>query len=550
MRTLRWITMLAAGWTVAVLMPELHGQGFTGTSTAGTNTVSTTVTTTTTTTRRPPIEYVDADLRDVVRALARQAGMNVIVGEDVTGKVTTRLVDVPIEQALKIILESKGYVLTFGDGVYQVRSKASIANEPTETRIVTLKNTGTKTIEPILKQLISRQGKVQTDDRSSSVIITDTPTALKTLMPIIEALDTPTPQVMIEFRLLETTKNPILNTGIDWSGLYDNTITLQDPVTPGTYSALGFIAATTGHLNFIPGAATLTANELSATFNYLIQNTDTELLANPRVVTTDNTPAQIKIIDEEPIPNFQFNSTTASFVLSGFDYKNIGAMLKVTPHVNKDQFITLDLIPEFTSVAGNRTFVLGAGAGSSVTIPVVSKRNIESRVVIKSGETLALGGLIQKNGDYTYTKVPILGDIPIAGYAFKSSDKSKTKKNLLFFITPTIIPGGGKTGLEDQYAQLKGERADDFVDNRSWLGNGKGYQIIDFGDVADSNHPEEYDFEYGPQVHVTGPDEKAIPTTSAEIYRQRQKEKEKALKSASETPEPIYVAPRLTPSLR
>lgn len=550
MNTLRWITMLAAGWTVAAFMPELHGQSSpVPAPAAGTNTVTQT-TATPAPTRRPPIEYVDADLRDVVRALARQAGMNVIVGEDVSGKVTTRLVDVPIEQALKIILESKGYVLTYGDGVYQVRSKASIANEPTETRIVTLKNAGTKSIEPILKQLISRQGKVQTDDRSSSVIITDTPTAMKTLLPIVEALDTPTPQVMIEFRLLETSKNPILNTGIDWSGLYDNTITLEDPAAAGTYSALSFITAGTGHLNFIPGAATLTANELSATFNYLIQNTDTELLANPRVVTTDNTPAQIRIIDEEPIPNFQFNSTTASFVLSGFDYRNIGAMLSVTPHVNKDQFITLDLVPEFTSRAGNRTFVLGAGAGSSVTIPVVATRHIESRVVIKSGETLALGGLIQKNGDYTYTKVPILGDIPIAGYAFRSSDKSKTKKNLLFFITPTIIPGGGKTGLEDQYAQLKGERADDFADNRSWLGNAKGYQIIDFGDVAGSNTPEEYDFEYGPQTHITGPDEKAIPTTSAEIRRQREQAKEKALERAEDAPAPISVAPRLTPSLR
>jgi type IV pilus assembly protein PilQ len=546
MKTQRWITMLA-GMMAGVLLPALHGQ--IAPLPSATNTVTqTTTTTTTTTTRRPPIEYVDADLRDVVRALARQAGMNVIVGEDVTGKVTTRLVDVPIEQALKIILESKGYVLTYGDGVYQVRSKASIANEPTETRIVTLKNTSTKNIEPIMKQLISRQGKIQTDERSSSVIVTDTPTALKTLVPIIEALDTPTPQVMIEFRLLETTKNPILNTGIDWSGLYDNTITLATPGGVTGYAAALINAG--GGIHFIPGAATLSANELSATFNYLIQNTDTELLANPRVVTTDNTPAQIKIIDEEPIPNFQFNSTTASFVLSGFDYKNIGATLKVTPHVNKDQFVTLDLVPEFTSRAGNRTFILGAGAGSSVTIPVVATRNIESRVVIKSGETLALGGLIQKNGDYTYTKVPILGDIPLLGYAFKSSDKSKTKKNLLFFITPTIIPSGGKTGLEDQYAQLKGERADDFADNRSWLGNGKGYQIIDFGDVADSKTPEEYDFEYGSEVHVTGPNEKAIPTTSAEIYRQRQKEKERALKAASEYRQPIVVAPRLTPRLR
>jgi len=545
MKTERWTMMLAAVLMAAALMPELHGQA---TALPGSVTNTVTQTTTTTQTRRPPIEYVDADLRDVVRALARQAGMNVIVGEDVTGKVTTRLVDVPIEQALKIILESKGYVLTYGDGVYQVRSKASIANEPTETRIVTLKNTGTKTIEPILKQLISRQGKIQTDERSSSVIVTDTPTAMKTLIPIIEALDTPTPQVMIEFRLLETTKNPILNTGIDWSGLYDNTITLQDPVTSGSYFA--DLIATGGGIQFIPGAATLTANELSATFNFLIQNTDTELLANPRVVTTDNTPAQIKIIDEEPIPNFQFNSTTASFVLSGFDYKNIGATLRVTPHVNKDQFITLDLVPEFTSRAGNRTFILGAGAGSSVTIPVVATRHIESRVVIKSGETLALGGLIQKNGDYTYTKVPILGDIPIAGYAFKSADKSKTKKNLLFFITPTIIPSGGKTGLEDQYAQLKGERADDFADNRSWLGNGKGYQIIDFGDVWDSKKSEEYDFEYGPEVHVTGPDEKPVPTTSEGIYRARQDAKEKALKDAGQSSTPISVAPRLAPSLR
>ncbi|MBV9463871.1 MAG: hypothetical protein JO317_06545 [Verrucomicrobiae bacterium] len=494
--------------------------------------------------RRNVIEYVDADLRDVVRAMSRQAGMNVLVGEDVSGRVTTRLVDIPIEQALKIILESKGYVMSYDNGVYQVRSKASLANEPTETRIITLKNTSTAVIAPIVTQLMSRQGKVQLDGRSNSIILTDTPSSLKTMVPILEALDTPTPQVMIEFRLLETSKNPLLNTGIKWSGLTDGTykVNIKD------YDLSKILAG--GPTAFAAGATILTTPELTATLNFLVKNTDSELLANPRVVTTDNTPATIKIVDQEPIPNFQFNSTTASFVLSGFDYKDIGATLKATPHVNRDEFITLDLQPEFSNSAVSRTFSLGAGGGGSVDIPVISTRNVQSQVVIKSGHTLALGGLMQKNGSYAYSKLPILGDIPLIGYAFRSSDKNKTKRNLLFFITPTIIPSGGKTGLEDQIAQLKGNRLDDFVDGQSWLGNAKGYQIIDFGQVVKSR-PEEYDFERNLPMRISGPDEPLAPTTTSARNAERDAAKEKALMEAlEENAEPVQVTPHLAPSVR
>ena len=558
MKIKKILTVLLAAALTGAAGPALYGQTApAGAASGPTNTVTATSTAVASPPKNPPIEYTGADLSDVIRSLARKAGMNIILGDDVKGTVTTRLVDVPIEQALKTILESKGYVMTYSDGVYQIRSKASIANEPTETRIITLTNATTKGIEAIVKQLIGRGGRVQIDDRSRSIIISDTPSSLKNILPIIQALDTPTPQVMIEFRLLETSKNPILNTGVRWSGLADNTFTLHGTGADGEFESDFFTSSgariITGPL-FIPGAATLTANELSATLNFLISNTDTDLLANPKVVTTDNTAANIRIVRQQPIPNFQFNSSTASFVLSGFDYVDIGTILQVTPHVNRDQFVTLDLRPEFSSSSEDATFDLGTAGGGTVAIPIIARRNVDTHVVIKSGETLALGGLIQNDGSYSYSKVPLLGDIPLIGYAFKSADKQKVKRNLLMFITPTIIPSGGKTGLEDQITQLKGNKMDDFADNHSWLGNAKGYQIIDFGQVVE-DEPLEYDFESPQRPRVTGPDEQPIPTTSSAQRDQRRRLKEEALDQAvedgaEEQAEPVNVSPMISPRLR
>jgi len=169
----------------------------------------------------------------------------------------------------------------------------------------------------------------------------------------------------------------------------------------------------------------------------LSQDTDTELLANPRVVTTDNGNAKISISTEFPIPQFQYNQQIGALQISGFTYKDIGIILTVTPRINKDEFITLEVTPEASSQNGFAT--LGSGGGSSVQIPIVDTRNAKTIVLIKSGHTLAIGGMTRQDTSDSYTKVPIMGDLPGLGPLFRSKSLSKLKRDLYIFLTPTII---------------------------------------------------------------------------------------------------------------
>ncbi len=452
--------------------------------------------------KKPTLNFENADLRVVLQALSKTAGMSLIIPDDVKGTITARLVDIPIEKALKTILESKGYSLIELDGVYQVKSKESIAAEPTRTDFYQFTNATAKEAKPTVDKLLTKAGNAQLDDRSNTLIITDVPSNLAKIQPILKILDTATPQVLIETKLMEMTRNPRETIGVNWQSLASYQIDLASPTAAstgtgssnvssgrliggitrsgdagaiGTASAGrdGGILTTVGQAGY-PMLAVLDAPAFSTTLSFLMQDSDTELLGSPKVITADNKEATIRIATQEPIPNFTFNQQTASFVISGFEFKDVGNVLRVTPHVNRDSFITLDVEPQVSTAqtgANGRTFAL---PGGSVSIPLISIRTLTSRVMVKNGNTLALGGLLEANSTRAYTKVPFLGDLPLLGEIFRSRSLNKQKRNLLIFITPTIVSPDSGTGLEDQYAELK-ELDDDerFAYKRSFIGNAK-----------------------------------------------------------------------------
>ena len=193
----------------------------------------------------------------------------------------------------------------------------------------------------------------------------------------------------------------------------------------------------------------LDAGEASVLFSYLNSDTDTELLANPRIVTTDNGKAKISIATQFPIPQFAFSEQSGSFQISGFEYKDIGIILNVLPRINKNEFVTLEVTPEASSSTENAT--LTSGSGNSVQIPIINTRVATTTVLIKSGNTLAIGGLMRQDISDSYTKVPLFGDLPGVGPLFRSKSLSKTKRDLLIFLTPTIVGPDAQTGYE-QYA--------------------------------------------------------------------------------------------------
>lgn len=464
------------------------------------------------------LTFNNDDLRVVLQAMARQARMSLILPEDIKGTVTARLEDVPVERAMRTILESKGFSLIELDGIWTVKSKSAIEAEPTKSEVFQFTNSTAKDTKTTVEKLLSKApgANVQIDDRSNTLVITDAPSNLSKILPILKTLDTPTPQVLIETRLLEMTRNPQESIGVNWQSLASYQVNLATPTTAlagsgtantssgrlvggitrsGDAGAIG--AANAGRAGGIftlvgaagyPFGAVVDAPQFSTIFSFLMQDSDTELLASPKVITTDNKEAEVTIATREPIPRFTFNPQTASFGIDGFDFIPVGNVLKVTPHVNKDKFITMDVTPSVSTSAPNgRTFLL---PGGSVTIPLISVRTLTTKVMVKSGNTLALGGLLEGNSTRAYSKVPFLGDIPFLGSIFRHRSYSKQKRNLLIFITPTVVGADTGTGLEDQYGQLKEmDENDRFAYKKSIFGNAKPrdqFRASDEAEVATS----------------------------------------------------------------
>jgi general secretion pathway protein D len=229
---------------------------------------------------------------------------------------------------------------------------------------------------------------------------------------------------------------------------------------------------TTGNfLGAISGQfAILSVPQMSATLRLLNEDSDAEFLANPRVVTANNQKAEIKIIRQQPVPQLNFNEQTAQAVFSGFQDKEFGNTLEVTPSINQEEFISLSVKPEISNKVGDQSFSFG---GSVVTSPIIDKRSLNSNVLIRSGNTLAIGGLLQDETIKNRTKVPILGDIPILGYAFQERLNGRSKRNLLVFVTPTILRQSQGTGLEDQVSGLLNS-GEEYADPNGWRNNARG----------------------------------------------------------------------------
>lgn len=492
------------------------------TTTAATSpapTASTTTTTTTNPSSPGPVEpdsvtdnggvgvreFQGDDVGAVLRLLARQAKINMVVSETVAGTVTMRLEDVTALQAVSIIVKAKGLFLDKIDNVYYVKTAAERTAEPTESDNYQFSYARAKDVAPLVAGQLSSKDAPQVDERTNTIFYRETRTNMDNIHKLLVQIDRPTKQVMIEARLVEVNANPKQSYGINWAGTVGSASAPQTfkfgGSTPGGFgivpqtnpvtgvvtntiqpTSLPGVVTSNGHLsptdflfdtarNAIGGQfAILSAPQMSATVTALNEDSDAEFLAHPRVVTADNQQAKIEIVRAQPVPQLNFNEQTATAVFGGFQDKKFGNTLVVKPLVNKDNFITLSVKPEISNKVGDATFTF---AGATVASPVIDTRSLDSNVLIKSGDTLAIGGLLQDEQTKSRTKVPLLGDIPIIGYAFQSRTNERVKRNLLVFVTPTILDARYGTGLEDQVNGLH-HSGEEYADPNGWRNNAKG----------------------------------------------------------------------------
>ncbi|HSP44671.1 MAG TPA: hypothetical protein VLO30_01635 [Chthoniobacterales bacterium] len=424
-------------------------------------------------------EFQGDDVGAVLRLLARQAKINMVVSEAVIGTVTMRLEDVTALQAVAIIVKAKGLFLDKIENVYYIKTGAERTAEPTESDSYQFSYARAKETGPLLAAQLSSKDAPQVDERTNTIFFRETRGNIDNIRKLLVQIDKPTKQVMIEARLVEVTANPKQNFGINWTGTFSNKTVGYGPNTGGDFQFPNSNNHGNNNLfgnfgNLIAGQfAILSVPQFSATLDLLNNDSDAEFLANPRVVTADNMQAKIEIIRNQPVPQLNFNEQTATAVFGGFQDKKFGNTLVVKPSVNKDNFITLAVKPEISNKVGDQLFSIPGGSGGTVASPIIDTRSLDSNVLIKSGDTLAIGGLLQDEVRKNRTKVPGLGDIPVMGYLFQSRANERVKRNLLVFVTPTIVDPNYGTGVEDQVSGLH-HAGEEYADPNGWRNNAKG----------------------------------------------------------------------------
>jgi type IV pilus assembly protein PilQ len=389
------------------------------------------------------LEFRDVDIKDVLRQLAKQYNLNIVFSESVKGLVTVRLANVSVQQALDSIITVNGFAYTKKNNVYKVTTPEEAEREGKMTKLYRLNNADASKLKETLKNVLTADGSIEADVRSNSIIVTDIPAVINKIEGMLPDLDSITPQILIEARLIETSLTNTEKLGINWtttikaSGAARSTTLPFEPQEESAWMKNVFPYDTIGG-SFTLG--TLDFTSLQAIFDFLKTRSETKLIANPRIVTLNNQKATINVGKAIPIPTYERNETTGTWEITGWESEKemVGVNLEVTPQVSPDGRIKLKLKPEVSSI--DRWLKI---EGEDVR-PVTSTRVAETEVQIKDGQTVVIGGLIKNTEATRISKIPILGDIPLLGLLFTrkeiSSESVPTEQtDLLIFITATII---------------------------------------------------------------------------------------------------------------
>ena len=449
------------------------------------------------------IDFPDEEIRSVLRNVADLYELNLVIPDTLVGRTSVKLREVTWEQVFEVVLAPVGYTYVKDTNIIKVVSREELALEPTDTRVFLINFARAEDIHKTIEPLVSPEigGRVQVDVRSNALVITERPSRMDKIQEIIDRLDKPTDQIMIESKFIEASDRDLSNIGVNWASLsgygvqagpfsqtdtsgnnHSNNISGSNGVnntnetnttngtsllnqavvdnltglptsnrsTTSTNIANEVLGESLSTNNLLSGmtagnsfdrmsTSVYSADQFQVVLSALKTDTDVKLVSNPTLVTLNNSEATINIGEDYPIPKFTYNEERGTFEISDIEYKSIGINLNVTPQVNSAGFINLDIQPEVSARAG--TVPLGGASGTEV--PIISTRKTSTHITIKDGYTLAIGGLIESTDTVETSKVPLLGDIPGLGRLFSSESNSLTQRNLIIFITAkTLNPDG------------------------------------------------------------------------------------------------------------
>lgn len=407
--------------------------------------------------KRISVDFRDTPIEDVIRIMAEQSEVDIVKSPNVTGNVTATLTNVPLEEALNNILISHGYGYVASNNMIRIASidELNKASERIESRIYRITYANVGEVEMALKKFISPQGSLSSNPGTSNIIVTDTESRIKAIDTFIEEIDRITPQIEVEARIYDITSQNKSDIGVEWNVGRDTsfnnlsstgTTTLTTP--PGSVGVnpagminpfmTGVFTGNTGKTVGTTGVFTFgwLANNLDIDVMLRAQKNviDAKLLANPKILVLDNEDAKIEITSE--IPYQELTQTSGGGDIGSTSFKDVGVTLHVKPHLTRDRKIRLLVEPEFSVQTGNVTFASGA---LTYPQPIVAKRKAQTTLLIDDGQTVVLGGLRKKDVTKQVNKIPLLGDLPLIGLAFRFEGEDTTISELVVFITPKIV---------------------------------------------------------------------------------------------------------------
>ena len=395
------------------------------------------------------LNFKDADLRNILRMIARSAQVNIIAGPEVRGSVTMELNKVGWEQALGLVLNVNGYTYLKEGNIIRVISAGNADKEPLTVVVIPLSYAKSDEIAIIIKPLLTpERGEIQSDSRANVVIINDIPTKISQLSKVIKSLDQPTPQVLIEVKFVEIQVGNVDTIGIDWSDFSDYGVVMHDVMytfdkeisrdksrdrASGTTLARADATRNYSQIKDRTAAYQFSPDDFRLAFSLLANNQRAKVISNPKIQTLDNRKAIIRVAETHYKPTFTYNKETGAYEINNLEDIYVGITLEVTPHINLNGYITLDILPTVSALAGNQII-------QGVEVPIVNERMIDARVALKDTYTVAIGGMLKDDWVTSRNSIPYLGDMPYFGESIFGWDrKEKIKNNLVIFITATIV---------------------------------------------------------------------------------------------------------------
>lgn len=380
--------------------------------------------------KRISIDLYQAEVSDVLRMIGEQYGLNIIISKGVEGKISLRLENVLLKDALDVILEAVNCeMVKIGDILKVVPKiiKEEVTTIKTTTEIYTPKFLKATDLKNSIINLLTKEGKIDIFVRSSSgerdvLLITDTEENISRIRKIIEKLDTDPGQVLIESKMIETSLEKLSELGIDWDITGEITGSSKDTSFPferkGTLSGFTF-----GRLSY---------EELKVVLKALETQGNTNIISNAKVATINGSPAEILVGSEVPIKLFERIKELGTWGITGYQKETIGIKLKVTPRIVDNKLISMEIHPEVSEITGWVNDEVGG-------VPIKGTREVTTNVIMEDGETIVIGGLLKESEVKNEKKVPFFGDLPLFRNFFKRKTASKQKTDLLIFITANIL---------------------------------------------------------------------------------------------------------------